>query len=458
MPGPFQGINTMSSALRAFQRALDVTGHNISNVNTTGYSRQSVQFNQADPSHITGINNYFVGNGVSAASISRIQDQFLFMRQVDASSERGRLGSLSDGLNGVQSVMNEPGGASIGDALDRLYNAWSALGSNPNDTVLRQQVQQAGATLSSRVRGMYSNLQSQSAQVDAQIGGSIQQAQNLLQTIANMNQQIRSEQASGGDANDILDARDEAIQALSQIMPVTVQAQQDGTVMLFSGQMTLVDSEGAATIPTTYDAVAGTLTNGSVTYPVRSGSLAGLFQTSQNIKTYQGKLDTLANSMRTQFNSIHATGTTALGATGQNFFNDNIPQSGAIDFDLDVAIKADVRNIATGVSGNPGDGGLALSMSALRDVQIAGLGGKTMGSYFSDLVSGVGQDAATAESYAATSEAIMTQIGQQIQSVSGVSIDDEMANMLRFQRSYQAAAKALSVFDQTTEDLLSMIR
>jgi flagellar hook-associated protein 1 len=448
----------MSSALRAFQRALDVTGHNISNVNTTGYSRQSVQFNQADPSHITGINNYFVGNGVSAAAVSRIQDQFLFMRQISASSQGGRLGALSEGLNSVQSIMNEPGGASIGDALDKFYNSWSALGSNPSDSVLRQQVQQAGATLSSRVRAMYSNLQNQSAQVGTQITGSIQQAQNLTETIANMNQQIRSEQASGGMPDDILDSRDQAIQALSQLMPVTVQAQQDGSVMLFSGQMTLVDSEGAATIPTVYDAVAGTLTDGTVTYPVTSGSLAGLFQTAQNIKSYQSKLDTLANSMRTQFNSIHATGTNALGATGQNFFNDTNPQTGAIDFDIDSAIKADVRNIATGVSGNPGDGGLALSMSALRDVQITGLGSKTMGSYFSDLVTGVGQDAATAESYAITSDAIMNQIGQQIQSVSGVSIDDEMANMLRFQRSYQAAAKALSVFDQTTEDLLNMIR
>jgi flagellar hook-associated protein 1 len=458
MPGPFQGINTMSSALRAFQRALDVTGHNISNVNTSGYSRQSVQFNQADPSRFLGINNYYVGNGVSAASVSRIQDQFLFMRQIEASSDGGRLSSLSEGLNGVQSVMNEPGGASIGDALDKFYNAWSALGSNPGDAVLKQQVQQAGATLGSRVRSMYSNLQSQSAQVGSQIKGSIERAQGLIDTIADMNAQIRSQQVPGAIPNDVLDARDQAIQALSQIMPVTVQAQQDGTVMLFSGQMTLVDSTGSATIPTTYDAISGSLTDGTVTYPVRSGSLAGLFQTSQSIRAYQQKLDTLANSMRTQFNSVHATGTNELGATGQNFFNDSVPQTGAIDFDIDAAIKSDARNIATGVTGNPGDGGLALSMSALRDVQISGLGGKTMGSYFSDLVTGVGQDAATAESYAITSDAIMTQIGQQIQSVSGVSIDDEMANMLRYQRSYQAAAKALSVFDETTEDLLNMIR
>src|SRR5438270_619102 len=107
MPGLFQGIGTMNSALRAFQRALDVTGHNITNVNTPGYSRQSVQLSEADPSLFnTGV-PFFLGNGVTVASVNRIQDAFLFARRIQASAEDGRLNSLNGGLSSVQSLFLE---------------------------------------------------------------------------------------------------------------------------------------------------------------------------------------------------------------------------------------------------------------------------------------------------------------------------------------------------------------
>src|SRR5689334_16524511 len=105
MPGLFQGISTMNGALRAFQRALDITGNNVANVNTQGYSRQRVNFTEMDP---TREGNSFIGNGVSASFISRIQDQFLFARQIQASSEDGRLNSLGAGLSSVQGILNEP--------------------------------------------------------------------------------------------------------------------------------------------------------------------------------------------------------------------------------------------------------------------------------------------------------------------------------------------------------------
>ncbi|HWA83598.1 MAG TPA: flagellar hook-associated protein FlgK [Fimbriimonadaceae bacterium] len=458
MPGLFQGISTMNGALRAFQRALNVTGNNISNVNTAGYSRQIAQFTEADPTTDGGV---MIGNGVSASSIARIQDQFLFMRQIQASGENGRLSTLNSGLSTVQSVTNEPAGSGISDALNAFFNAWSALGSSPNDDALRQQVQQAGETLAGRVRGMYADLQNQATQTTNQISGTIQQAQSLANQIASMNKDVLRQGASAGAPNDLLDARDQAVQQLSQIMPVTVQQHTDGTISLYSGQLTLVDQGTPGTIPTTYDVASGSLIDGSLTYPVASGSLAGQFQLAQKIAGYQGQLDTLANTLRTQFNSIHATGMNQLGATNQNFFQDvaaGNPQTGAVDFQVDPAIVADTRAIATGVTGDAGDGGLALSMSALRDTAIAALGGKTFGAFYSGIVTGIGQDAADVQTQLDTSNSVMAQIGQQIQSVSGVSLDEEMSNMLRFQRSYQAAAKALSIFDQTTNDLINMIQ
>jgi len=448
----------MNTALSAFQTALDVTGNNITNVNTVGYSRQVVQLN---PMPSTLDNNHFVGDGVNLVSINRIQDQFLFAQQIQAASEDGRLSSLTSGLNNVQSLTNATSGASIGDNLTAFFNAWSALGSSPSDPALLQQVQQAGETLASSVQGMYSGLQQQATSTTSDISSTIQQAQGIVNTIAQLNQQIQAATVSGSEPNELLDERDQAVQQLSELMPVKVQPMQDGTVMLFSGQMTLVDQSGAATIPTTYDASTGSLTSGNQTYPMPSGQLGGLFQTSQKISSYQSQLDTLANTLRTQFNSIESTGINGLGQTGQNFFQDvpaGQPQTGAVDFQVDPAIVANPQAIATGVSGNPGDGGLALSMSNLRSTQIASLAGQTFGDFYSSFVSGIGQDAATAQSQSTTSAAVMQQIGQQISSVSGVSLDQELTNMLQYQRSYQAAAKALSVFDETTNDLINIIQ
>jgi len=448
----------MNSALSAFQTALDVTGNNITNVNTIGYSRQSIELN---PLPSTLDENHFVGNGVNLVSINRVQSQFLFSQQVQASSEDGRVNTLLSGLNNIQSLTNATNGSSIGDNLTAFFNAWSALGSSPSDPALLQQVQQTGETLASSVQGMYKSLQAQATSTDSQISGTIQQAQTLLTNIAALNKQIQAATTSGSSPNELLDERDQAVQQLSEIMPVKVQPVADGTVMLFSGQMTLVDQTGAATLPTSYDDSTSSLTNGTQSFPITSGQLGGLFQTQQKTASYESQLDTLANTLRTQFNSIESTGTNSLGQTGQNFFQDvpaGQPQTGAVDFQVDPAIVANPQAIATGVSGNASDGGLALSMSNLRSSKVPALGNQTFNDFFTAFVSTIGQDASTAQAQSTTSAAVMQQIGQQISSVSGVSLDQELSNMLQYQRSYQAAAKALSVFDETTNDLINILQ
>lgn len=460
MPGVFHGIGTMNSALRAFQRALDVTGHNIANVNTTGYNRQQIDLNEADPTYFAYGNGFYMGNGVDGSTITRIRDGFLAAQRIGATSEQGRLGSLGQTLDAINGILQEPGGAGVSTALDQFFNSWSALGSNPGEPAYLQQVQQSGATLASRVRDLYAQLQSQKSQTTGQIDAAIRDGQGLMDHIAAMNAEIRSHQGPGVSANDLLDLRDQAVQQLGEIMPIQVVPQPDGSVQIYSGQMPLVDLQGARSLPTAYDANTGTLTGSGQNFPMTSGRLGGLFQSYQKVVGYQSQLDTLANTLRTQVNSVHATGINGLGATGQNFFNDvapGDPQTGAIDFDLDPAIAADPNAIAFGASGNPGDGGIALTLSDLKNSPLAGLGNQTFGQFYAGLVSTIGGDASYARAQADTSSAIVRQIDEQIQSTSGVSLDDEMASMLRYQRSYQAAAKALSIFDQTTEDLLNML-
>lgn len=462
MPSPFHGINMASNALRMFQRALDTTGHNISNVNTAGYSRQTVDFSQLEPTLFYSQNRLqALGNGVTIASVNRIRDVFLEARRQGVSSEQGRLGTLSTALGKVEQLFQEPGGTGINDALNKFFNAWSSLASNPNEAGNRIQVQLAGQTLSDRVRNAFNDLRALQAQQNQAVTDTISQVQVLTNRIADLNTQIKAKTAMGAQPNDLLDLRDQTLQQLSTLVNITPYQQGDGAISVVMGNLPLVDTQGAYQFPTTFDAATMSMTGPGGPYRVSSGQLAGLFQSLNDIQGYMGQLDNLANTLRTQINSAHMTGTNPLGNTNVPFFNDVVPpatQTGAIDFDLSAAIKTDPQAIASSVTGLAGDGSLALSLSRLRDTGIPGFGGRTFSRFFGDLVGEIGRDSVAAQTSLETQNAVALQVDQQIQAVSGVSLDDEMANMLRFQRSYQAAAKVLSVFDQVTQDIINLIR
>ncbi|MBC8066310.1 MAG: flagellar hook-associated protein FlgK [Chlorobia bacterium] len=458
MPGAFHGLNMASNALRAFQRALDVTGHNISNVNTVGYTRQSIEFRDNDPTKFWSGGVHSLGNGVSISSVNRIRDAFLEQRKIQATGDTGKYLQMADGLRNVQALFLEPGGSGIADAMDKFFNAWSSLASNPNEPTARMQVQQAGVTLANRVKTTYLALQDQSTFTNEAITDTLNQVQNLSRQVADLNGQIRQKQAEGMEPNDLKDMRDQAVRDLGQLVDIHTFEQPDGTMSVFMNQLTLVDSAGAVPTPMTFNTALGTISDASGTFDVRSGKLRALFESAEQIKTYQGNLDSLANELRTQVNSVHTAGINPLGNTGVRFFNDSLPQSGAIDFNLDPVVAADPRAIVSSVTGVAGDGGLALSLSRLRDQSQASLGNTTFGRYFDNMVSDIGRKTEYFEAQVSTQQAMNEQIDNQIQSVSGVSLDDEMANMLRFQRSYQAAAKALTIFDQVAEDLINMVR
>lgn len=460
MPSPFHGIELASRALRAFQRGLDVTGHNLANVNTRGYSRQAVDFVQTDPTTFQGVRPVTLGTGVSISSVNRIRDIFLDNRMIDASADQGRFSTLSANLSQVEPLFNEPGSNGISSALTAFFNAWSGLASNPNEPAARMAVQQAGDTLATRIRTAYRDLQGLQNQLDGGMSETLTDIDRLSARIYELNSEIRRRTVAGESPGDLLDQRDLALDDLSQLADISIVRKGDGTVGVAMNSLTLVDDVGSYAIPKTFDPATYTVTNGTHTYRIDSGRMYGLMEASNRVTSYMGELDTLANSLRTEINTAHMSGTNANGATGIRFFNDTLapPQNGAIDFNLSVEVRADFRNIAAGATGSAGDGGLALAISQLRDQPSSLLGSKKFTDFFSEILSGIGRDALDAKTNMETQGSIVNQIDMQRQSISGVSIDEEMANMLRLQRSFQAAAKALSIFDEVTEELISMVR
>lgn len=457
MPSTFHGIGMMSQALRAFQRGLDVTGHNISNVNTQGYSRQTVEYSQMQPVEFFSANHMFgLGQGVAISSVSRIRDMFLQGRYVSSQADFGRYETLASSMQQIEPLLNEPGSNGVTDALNKFWNAWSGLASNPSDAGARRQVQMAGDTLSARIRGLAADYNRVSTQVTGDLNSTFNQIDDLSSRIAQLNAEIKQKVGLDGNASDLLDLRDQAVEELGKLVPVNTFTQDDGSYIVYMGQFSMVDAAGSHAIPRTYDLTTNTISNGVTSFNVDSGKLRGIFDTLNQINTYRGQLDTFSNTLRNQVNGLHLAGTNPNGTTNINFFDP--ASSGALDFQLDKLIKQDANNISSGSSGNVGDGFLALSLSNLRDVTQAGLGNLTFGGFYSDYVGQVGRDSQAASTALSTQGSVVAQIEQQIQSVSGVSLDDEMANMLKLQRSYQAAAKTLSILDQVTEDLINLVR
>lgn len=461
MSSTFTGINMATEALHAFTTAMDTIGNNLSNINTPNYSRQVVNYLEQQPTVETYGSTFNVGNGVSIANITSVRDLFLLSRQLSSSSDLGNTNQLLKGNQLIQNVFNENGTSStISDDLSNFYNSWSSLASNPSDTANLIAVQQAGATLSNDVRSAYAQISDQATQTTTDIKGAINNIQNYANQLATINQEIRDTRSTGGTPNTLVDQSQALLQKLSAIVNISTQANADGTVNVNINQFQLINQTGANQFPTNYNAANGTVSDANGTYNITNGQLAGLFSQSLAQTNAMGNLDNIANSLRTQVNSLMSTGTTGLGTTGQNFFQDvtpPAPQTGAINFQLDPAVAANYKAIAAGVTGNGGDGGLALAIAQANNTAVPGLGNVSISTYYTNMLSSLGTTVQALTSQQSTQQSLDTQVQNQIQSVSGVSIDEEMANMVKMQQSYQAAAKSLSMVDQNLQYLMTMM-
>lgn len=453
MPGTFGGINLASSALRTFQRSMETTGHNIANVNTRGYSRQIVEPAANDPIGFWERNWKSIGTGVHLGTISRVRDAFVDQRQRLNASDANRSGTLAAQLKEIDAIFGEPGEQGISAALSQFFDGWSALGSNPGGAGLKSQVRSAGQRLSDRIQGAYASLLQQEQGIVAEAKATLGRIQSLGDQIAELNKAIREQSMNQGSPNDLLDQRERAVQELASLVDVQVSEFADGTFSISAGGFALVDGAGARTFPSEIDLATGTIGQGADRLALRGGTLSGLMQSLEETRGQRDAMDLFANTLRQEVNALHAT-----GSGGTNFFSDPSTAPGAAGMRLSNEVLLSPDAVATGASDAAGDGSVALGLALLRDRGLAGLGGRTAEDWFASRMSSLGEAAGRAEDQHQTHLAVGAQIEKQQQAVSGVSLDEELSSMLQYQRSYQASAQALKMFDQMTEELLAMLR
>jgi flagellar hook-associated protein 1 len=428
MPIPsMQGLQTALSGLIASQEAIDTTGHNIDNAETPGYSRQTavLQTNPSLPIHamspITGKGGQ-LGEGVSVATITRIRNTYLDAQYRAQNAGLGAASTEAEELQQAQSAFDEPSSSGLSSQISAFWSAWSSLANSPSSAA-REGVVSTGtqlATTLNQLSGQISTIAGQATQQYNAITGATGEVQDDANQIAQLNQQIKLSEQAGQQPNDLLDRRDLLLDKLSALGNVTVTQAADGTDTVNFGDAAKPLVEGATVNwPQTLTAAAGG----------QLGALLKLSGPTGQLASYQTTLNEVAAQLSGSVNALH---------TSTPFF------SGTTAATIAVAVTpAQVQTSGAGVSGG---NEVAQAIAALR--------GGTAERTYTGLVAQVGSDVRTAQDDQTTAQAVVSSISNQRQSVSGVSLDEEMTNLISFQRGYEASARTLTAMDEMLSTLI----
>ena len=439
----FFGLNTALSGLKASQAQLDVTAHNIANAETKGYSRQTVALHQVIGVTIPvgatwGNAGAQLGGGVDVTAYQRARDLFADLQYRTQSTVRGETSTLTSAMDSVELAINEPGEEGISALLGELWDAWQEVANHPEDAPTKSALVVNAQALVDSIKAFDSNLAAIQANAASQYDAYTSSNGEVLANaaaIAKLNDQIKALTAAGQQPNALLDQRDELIDRLAELGQVTITELPYGSLQIALGNVNppLLVDDTAAWAPT---APATTL----YAMPNPGGKLGALQDISKAggiIDNYRADLNAFVNQLVTTVNAAH----------GAPFFDTT--GTTAATFAVDAAIAADPTTIRTTntVPAPAGANDVALAVAALR----AGTADRT----YAGLVLRVGTESRDVQRRDSAAEAVLQAASDRRTSISGVSLDEEMSNMIRFQRSYQAAARVMSTMDDMLETLVS---
>lgn len=465
MRSTFFGLEMGRRALFTQQRALDVTGHNIANANTEGYTRQVADMAATLPYTVPAFNSPVtplqVGTGVEITQINRIREGFLDYQIRKETSTLEYWESKRDALQKIEVILREPSDNGLRTVMDKFWSSLQELSKNPESEGVRALVRETGITLSNTFNQLSKQLTDLQTDADTSIDIKVDEANTIASQINTLNQQISLLQAADQNANDLRDRRDLLVDQLSEIMDIQFSEDAAGVLTITVGGTNYVDNTfvvndivktGLGATLNWTKAPAGPVT-------ITGGEIFGLDEVYSTITVnYLADLDNLASTFATNINAIHSAGF-GLGAvppTGNNFFAGGPPITAA-NIQVDPAIIASLNNIAaaTLAANVPGDGSNALAMAQLKQALTMNAGTTTYDDFYRSLVSQLGVQSQEAIRMSDNQGFLLNQLKNNRTEVSGVSLDEEMTNMVRFQQSYNAAARLVTTMDEMIDTVVN---
>lgn len=460
MPGLFQGLEIGKRALLGHQVGLQTIGHNIANVNTPGYTRQRIRMSTSAPEiSLHGP----IGTGLQVNSIYHVRDLFLGDQYRQAQKDLGQWSYKSKSMQQIESVFAEPGDDSINEVLDQFWNNWSALSSDAENSGHRSSIIANAKQLINSVKQLATGLEDLQRSTDRDLQGLTAQTNTMTEEIARLNQQIVRQELDGNQANDLRDMRDHIIDNLANIIDVNVNQMTDGSASVYMGGMLLVDGPDSFAIGVDAKRDGEKITHtlvwqgSAVKLKNINGQVAGLVETRDvTIPRYLKELNNLTKTLVEEVNAIHMAGYGLDGSTNVAFFDPNFTD--AKDLRLNLEIVLNKNKIAASDSSNPDDrsnGVVATQISDLRDAMLMSGSTTTINQFYHGMVGNLGVETSEANSFASNYELITHQVDNQRQSVQGVSLDEEMANLVKHQHAFDAAARIITVMDQALDTVIT---
>jgi flagellar hook-associated protein 1 len=545
----FSVLNTAKLGLLSQQQAMEVTGQNIANVQTKGYSRQEIEF-EAIPN-----------SGVRVAGIKRSHDEFIYSQILGESDSHGRFQVRKKVFEQLDQLLSENNGQSLNESLSNLFSGLQDVATNPTGLPERSNLIAEAQTLSSVFNNLGESLFQIQQNLDSSISVEVAKINSLAQGIGELNKSIHANESTTYNANDLRDKRDQKVKELSEIIDINITPEQDGQISLTLDDGTpLVLFSNVFTVTTTpngnnksfldVEFLDGADKTKNVTSSITGGTIKGFLEMRDvEVEGLKDKLDRLAAGFIQEFNEIHQQGFGIDGSTGNNFFNplktavvNNINNTGsstltatngdpsnisidkyeitltgvnsfslqnltngessgtftftsgstfnlangfavtitgtpavgdsyklsvsenaARDFSVSSEILSNSNKVSAGLNSST-DGGNARALTELQSKLVfdnitlkAGSGTFTFDEFYSSIVSTVGVQSYSSSNTLSQKDGILLQLNTRRESVSGVSIDEEMINMIKFQQAFNAAARLIGVSEEMIEKLINQV-
>lgn len=444
-------------ALQVQQLAMQVIGHNTTNAGTVGYSRRRLDLETAPPGS-TG--QWGIGAGVDVNQLARVRDRLLDGQIREGTSTSAYWTTREDQLGRVEETFNALGDQNLGSLMDGFWQGWHDLGNDPESMAPRYALKEKASALVSTLKRVNAGLESQIEEVNSRITAGAEQFNDLTAALAELNVQIVNSELSGQEASDLRDSRDVLVEQLAQLTDISVQEQTDGSINVYSGGHIIVQRD--FNVPLRVDRVESdplnkvvlSLGNSVSEWKPSGGELAALYeQRDVELPRMLEKLDQFARDFSAAINAVHTTGYGLNGSSGLEFFEADA--TGVADLEISAAILDDPSRIAAAASnGSPGDNSLALAIAAVRN-QI-GSSGVSLDEQLRNVPLEAGSRRASAAQQMDIENAVLENAVNRRFSISGVSLDEEMAKLMETQKAYDAAAKIVQTVDEMMQTVINL--
>jgi len=457
----FSSLNTAITGMSAAQRAMDAAGQNVVNANTDGYSRQRVDLASVGATSAATLYTGSTGNsigGVTVETVERVRNAFLEGARANAGADLSALNARSSVMTGAEQLLSEPGDTGLQQVFDTFFSAWHDLAAHPQDEAAGAVVLQDGAAVADQIRSTAQGIGEQWTNSLEDLRSVVDQTNQASKDLAGLNETIRQGVSVGNPVNELMDKRDQLVRKLGELVGATAEPGADGGIQVTVNGITIVSGSTAQPLTlqggTDITGAAGNppkLMWQGTTVPVVSGAAGGLATAlGSDLPNLSRDVDTMAMSMKDAVNQLHSSGFTLDGGAGGDFF------SGTEALDLAV-VPTSTSDLAVATVSGKVDGSNAGKIADLSDDRVATalLGGPGPSEQWRAIAATTGTTVQSLERSVEVQTSVVSTADDAVEADAGVNVDEEMTNMLLFQRAFQAAARVITTVDEMLDTLIN---